>query len=396
MRSSKMSDSSSTCRVLIIGASGVFGCRLAERAAIEPSLTLTLAGRRGDALARVAERIGGPVGIVALDRDTLTASDLAPFDIVVDAAGPFQASATSVISAAIAARVDYIDLADARGWVRDIARFNSAARAAGVSVVTGASSSPALSHAVIDRTVACWRSIETIRIGIFPGNRTPRGRAVVEAILSYVGKPVRVFRNGHWSEQPGWSGTHRVAINGLGTRWASICDTPEQDLLVARYRPTRSAEFFAGIELSILHLGLAALALPVRWGWLTSLRPYAGILLWLAQRLISFGSDCGGMVVEVCGINAAGVRVQARWTLHADANRGPYVPTLAALAMIRRRRDGNRPDPGARACSGILRLDEFEADFASLGIVTTGRTVPVCEARPVWRDTMVKLSEETD
>ena len=135
-----------------------------------------------------------------------------------------------------------------------------AARAAEVRLVSGASSIPALSHAVLDLLVAGWREVEAIRIGIFPGNRAPRGLSVVEAILSYSGKPVRVFRTGGWGEQWGWGGLHRVDAGPAGKRWASACDTPEQELLVARYRPTQSAEFFAGMELSVLHLGFACSA----------------------------------------------------------------------------------------------------------------------------------------
>ena len=180
---------------------------------------------------------------------------------MIDAAGPFQGSATTLVEACIGAQVDYLDLADGRDWVVGFAeRFDAAASAAGVAQVSGASSIPALSHAVLDLLVAGWREVEAIRIGIFPGNRAPRGLSVVEAILSYSGKPVRVFRTGRWDTQWGWGGLHRVDAGPAGKRWASACDTPEQDLLVARYRPTLSAEFFAGMELSVLHLGLACSA----------------------------------------------------------------------------------------------------------------------------------------
>ena len=352
-------------RILLVGASGVFGSRLAERLALEPGIALTLAGRRREPIEAVRKRIGGGA-LRLLDRDWIEARDLAGYDLVIDAAGPFQESSTKLVEAAIAAGIGYLDLADGRDWVvRFGERFDRQAREAGVALVSGASSIPALSHAVIDELVAGWAEVDTIRIGIFPGNRAPRGLAVVEAILSYAGKPVRVWRDGEWREDRGWGRLHRTNAGPAGWRWASVCDTPEQDLLVERYRPGRSAEFFAGLELSLLHVGLWLLSWPVRCGWVRSLRPRAREMLRISQWLLPFGSDRGAMVVEV-----AKGSDRRSWMLDADANRGPYVPVLAALAMVRRWRDGRGPEPGARACSGMLKIDEFQADFEALGLRT--------------------------
>ncbi len=379
MRCSAMREGMPFC-VLLVGASGVFGSRLAERLAMEPGIALTLAGRRREPLQSVRRAIGGGA-IRTLDRDWIEARDLAGYELVIDAAGPFQQSGTRLVDAAIEAGVDYLDLADGREWVVGFAdRFDGAAREAGVRLVSGASSIPALSHAVLDQMVAGWTRIDEIRIGIFPGNRAPRGLSVVEAILSYAGKPVRVFRDGAWREDFGWGQIHRVDAGPAGPRWASVCDTPEQELLVERYRPTRGAKFFAGMELSLLHLGLWLLTLPVRVGWTRSLRPWARPLLRVAQWLLPFGTDRGAMLVEASGCDAAASTVQSRWLLNANANRGPYVPVLAAIALVRRWRDGRRPDVGAYACSGMLSLQEFEADFAALGIEQRWATSSTMEA----------------
>lgn len=356
--------------ILLIGASGVFGSRLAERLTLEPGIALTLAGRRREPLEELRKNIGSGA-VWTLDRNWIEARDLAGYELVIDAAGPFQQSGTRLVDAAIEAGVDYVDLADGREWVVKFAQhFDVRAKAAGVRLVTGASSVPALSHAAIDKMVEGWSQVDDIRIGIFPGNRAPRGLSVVEAILSYAGKPVRVWRDGAWREDWGWGRLHRVDAGPAGRRWASVCDTPEQDLLVERYQPTHSAQFFAGMELSILHLGLWMLSLPVRWGWTGSLRPWAKPLLKIAQLLLPFGSDRGAMVVEASGRDANGHTVHSRWLLSANANRGPFVPVLAAVALVRRWREGWRPEAGAHPCSGILCLDEFGTDLAALGIET--------------------------
>jgi len=357
---------SSELSILIVGATGVFGSRLARLAAREPGVGLTLAGRRLDPLKALVGELG--CAAQSLDRDRVEASELEGFDAVIDCAGPFQGSHTRLIEQCIAARVTYIDLADGRDFVCSIGRFDAAAKNAGISVITGASSIPALSHAVLDRLIERWRGIDAIRIGIFPGNRAPRGRSVVEAILSYVGKPVRLFAHGKWRELPGWALAGQVDCGAAGKRWASLCDTPEQELLVSRYRPTRSAEFVAGLELPILHLGLWLLSFPVRWGLLRSLRPAAGALLWIAERLRPLGSDRGAMIVEAQGQGAGGEPVSAKWMLDATTNLGPLVPIVPVLALIRRLRDGWKPEPGAYPCSGILDLDELAMILDELGI----------------------------
>ena len=125
------------------------------------------------------------------------------------------------------------------------------------------------------------------------------------------------------------------------------------------------------------YLGLSALSLPVRWGWIGSLRPWAGLLLSIAQWLLPFGSDRGAILVEVDGVDYAGQAVKARWRLNADANRGPYVPVLAAVALVRRRRDGDTMEAGARTASGLVTLADFAADFAELQIATATTTESV-------------------
>ena len=311
--------------------------------------------------------------IAILDRDHITAQTLADLccDVVIDAAGPFQTSHTWVIQAAIDASMRYFDLTEGRDFVRGITKFDAQSQAKNIAVIAGASSIPALSHAVIDALTQNWQRYDQISMGIFPGNSAPRGLSVVQSILSYVGKPVRVFRQGTWQSVTGWGLTHRIIVPLVGKRWASVCDTPDQDLLVTRYHPTTSAEFYAGLELSILHVGLWLLSWPVRWGWLHSLLPYAKSMLWVAKELLPFGSDQGGMTIAITGLDAARQPRHFVWGLTADANRGPYVPTLAALILVRQLRDGKLTFRGASPCVGLISLSEFEREFKRLGLVTS-------------------------
>ncbi|HKH33024.1 MAG TPA: DUF4166 domain-containing protein [Beijerinckiaceae bacterium] len=363
--------------ILLIGAGGVFGSRLAEGLAAEGFADLVLAARRPERLQALAERLRGAganprVEIVALDRDRAPADDLRRLGaaLVIDAAGPFEGGHLRLAEAAVEAGCHYIDLADARDFVAGIPALDERARAAGVAVLSGASSTPALSHAALDALTAGWRRIDRIAAAISPGNRAPRGLSVVEAILSRAGASVRVLRNGGWDERFGWGDTRRIEIPGLGQRWVSLCETPDLDLFVERYRPTTSAEFLAGLELSALHFGLAALSRSVRWRALPSLLPLARPLRWIADRMRALGSDRGGMLVEAIGLDAEGRACRAEWSLLAASGVGPYVPTIPPVAVARKFRDGSLRFRGASACVGFVTLEELAPSFERLGIET--------------------------
>ena len=359
-------------RVLIVGAAGVFGQRLAEQLVVEPGITIILAGRTTRKLAKLSSKIGGDTECAALDRDRVTPADLRRLDahLVVDAAGTFQGSGTTLIEAAIAAGCHYVDLSDGRTFVTGIRRFDAAARARNVAVLSGASSTPALSHAALDRLTRGWRQINTMRVAISPGNRAPRGLSVVRAVLTYAGQPVRVFRDGAWTTSPGWGQIRKLFFPGIGVRRTSLCETPDLDLLVERYGPRDAAEFFAGLESCFLHYGLHLSTMPVRWGWVASLAPYARAMHFLASLIRPIGTDRGGMITEATGFDAGGRPSFARWSVAAYNGRGPFVPTLAALILVRKIRDGMLEFRGAQPCAGILSIDDFQADFDRLGIKT--------------------------
>lgn len=336
---------------------------------------MLVAGRDLDRARRVAD--GLPAGrgrAVRLDAQAVSADDLRALGVavVVDAAGPFQGGAPVLARAAIAAGLPYLDLADARDFVAGFPALDAAARTAGVAALTGASSTPALSNAALDAMTRGWRAIESVHVAIVPGNRAPRGLSVMRAILSYAGRPVRVLRAGAWESRPGWGLLARVAVPGLGRRWASLCETPDLDILPARFPALRTALFRAGLELPVLHLGLSLASLPVRARLLPSLVPFSKVFLTVAGGFAPFGSDRGGMSVEARGRDGEGRPTRAVWSLVAEAGDGPFVPTLPALAAIRRLTDpaAEPVPPGARACVGLLTLDAIEAEMARHAIRT--------------------------
>ncbi|BAT58130.1 saccharopine dehydrogenase [Variibacter gotjawalensis] len=382
-------------RVLVIGGTGAFGERLVEGLLWRTDAAVLIGARGVDRAEGVARRLrilfpDRTIESVAIDTATLTAETLRALDlfIVADAAGPFQHAQPATARAAIAAGCHYIDLADARDFVAAFPALDEQAKAAGVVALTGASSTPALSHAALDEITRGWRAIDRVDVAISPGNRAPRGLSVVQAILGRTGKPARVFTGGRWREAPGWGLLIRRRLPGLGKRWLSLVETPDLDLLPQRYAPRDRAIFRAGFELAFMHLGLWLASLPVRIGLLPTLLPLAKPFHWIADRLFRYGTDRGGMIVTASGRDAGDNRVQAWWAVIAPTGDGPNIPTLPALAAVRALLAGRDIAPGARACVDVLNLADIADEFRRFRIVTRQRARPQSLYARVLRDSL--------
>ena len=369
----------------MVGGTGAFGERLVRGLLATTDMRVVVAARGIERARALAAALGGlpRVAAVRLDVASVGAEALRTLGAfaVVDAAGPYRPGAHRLAQAAIQAGVHYLDLADGRAYVAGFAAgLDGPARAGGVVALAGCSSTPALSCAVLDHLTAGWTRVDRVEVAILPGNRAPRGLAVMRSILSWAGQPVQVFLDGGWTTRPGWGLTRRTEAPGLGRRWSSLADTPDLDQVPARYRVRRSAVFRAGLELPPLHWGLLLASLPVRaacrLGLRLSLEPLAAAMRCLAGLVHGLGTDRGGMVAEAWGLDAAGQPLHRRWTLVAEAGDGPVIPTLPALAILRALAAGKPLPPGARPCVGVLTLPEIAAEFAPYRIHTSEDGAP--------------------
>lgn len=353
----------------MVGGYGVFGGRIARALVRDPRLEVIVAGRDVAAAGRHCRAFGGTP--LAFD---LAAADLAgglqrlaPF-LVIDAAGPFQGARPRLAEAALAAGAHYFDLSDDADFTAGLARLDAAARARGLVVLSGVSSVPALSSAAVEALRQGIEDLHLIESVILPGNRAPRGLSVVRAITGQAGQPLRHWQAGAWVRAPAWGdlARHRLAVPGhkpLGRRWASRIGAPDLLLFPAHFR-ARGVRFAAGLELSLMHLGLWALGGLVRLGLLRGLAPLAPLLRRVAEGLKPFGSDRGGMMVTVAGLDAGGRALQRRWTLIAEAGDGPEVPGLPARILCNRLLAGALA-PGARPCLAEFTLAEAAAAMAT-------------------------------
>ena len=360
-------------RVILIGATGVFGSRIARRLAGDPRFALVLVGRQRQALEALQTELGSAlVEVATLDVTGVelpaALGRLAP-QLVIHTAGPFQGQVYLVAEACLACCSDYIDLADGRDFVSGIARLNDRARKAGRLLVSGASSVPALSCAVVDALLPRFRTLQSIEHAISPGNRTPRGDATVASILGYCGRPIRVWRDGRWQYAHGWM-SGRKQWFPFGRRRVGVCEVPDLELFPTRYPHVHTVLFRAGLELPLLQGGTWCAAWLVRLGLIHDLARYAPRLRRFSELFMRFGSDIGGMVVELAGIGVDGAPLRLRWWLEAAVGDGPQVPVTPAVVLAQRLADGLVAVKGAQPCMGLLTLDQLVAGFAGYELHT--------------------------
>jgi hypothetical protein len=286
-------------------------------------------------------------------------------DLVIDAAGPFQGSGYTVPEACIAMRIPYLDLADGRDFVIGIAALDEAARVAGVPIISGASSVPALSGAVCRRLAEGLERVDLIEMAITASNRASAGASVAGGILSYVGRPIAVWRGQRWATAHGWQEMRRETFAGL-RRLVAIADVPDLEVAPQALPGRPSTIFRAGTELDLQMRALWLASWPVRWGWFRSLAAAGRGLLPLYRLMLRFGGDRSAMHVTLRG-RAGERRVERRWTLLAERGDGPEIPVLAA-ELLAADILASRVAPGARTGWGELTLDRFEPLFAALAI----------------------------
>jgi hypothetical protein len=353
-------------RVVVIGGLGNFGARICQRLALESGLEIIATSRRPSSPF-------GSARVAALDTDSPTfAVDLKGLgpDLVIHCAGPFQGQDYRVALASMACKAHYIDIADGREFVTGfVSAVAPAAEAAGRFAITGASTLPALSSAVVDALKQSFATLKAIHIVIAPGQHAPRGAATVAAVLGYAGEPFLWWREGDWRTAHGWQELQRTRLS-FGTRCAAACDVPDLQLLPARYPGVQTVSFRAALEISLQHYALWMMAACRRAGLAFPVARWGGSLNRVSTWLNWFGSGTGGMGVRVTGIDAAGQRKCLTWELVAEGNHGPEIPCMAAILLANKLHRGHSFAPSAQVCMGMLELTEFEPEFTRWDIST--------------------------
>ena len=379
-------------KILILGGYGVFGGRLAELLADIADVELLIAGRNFDHAKEFCDAFAGAANAVPLLLDRHALQDhlaaLAP-NLVVDASGPFQDYGNdkySVIKACIQFKVNYMDFADAADFVFGVSAFDQQAKDAGVFILSGVSSFPVLTAAVL-REMSKSMEIVSVKGGIAPSPFAGIGLNVMRAVLGYAGSPVKLTRDGKQTTALGLTESMRyaVAVPGkipLKNLRFSLVDVPDLQVLPPEHPTMQNIWMGAGPVPESLHHVLNLLAKARATFGLPSLTPLSA-LCYRVLNIMKFGDHRGGMFVHVAG-HSNGVPVEKSWHLLAEGADGPYIPSMAIEALIRKILVGEVPANGARPATRALSLDDYDRLFKNRAIFTGMRDEPQ-QDEPLFR-----------
>jgi saccharopine dehydrogenase-like NADP-dependent oxidoreductase len=251
-------------RVIVLGGTGNFGARIVRALRTNPAIQLVVASRRG-ASVQGAEQVKGAVIDSAAPDFAKCLRALSP-ELVIHCVGPFQGQDYRVATAALNAGAHYLDLADGREFVTRFAdEMNEKAIERGRVAITGASTLPGLSSAVVEELRQGLSPLESIELIIAPGQHAPRGRATLQSVFSYLGRPFPVWQNGRWTRSWGWMDLRKIRPD-IGVRLAAACNVPDLALFPALFAGVRNVTFHAALEFRAQHLALWGLAALRRIG----------------------------------------------------------------------------------------------------------------------------------
>ena len=383
-------------RILIVGGYGIFGGRLVELLEDDARLTLLVAGRSlGVAREYCALRSSAVAKLIptVFDR-TWNANRLTALHpaVVVDASGPFQAygsDAYRLIECCIACGIHYLDLADGSAFVAGVARFDTAARAAGVYVLSGVSSFPVLTAAVVRRLSAGIAHVQSIRGGIAPSPHVSVGLNVIRAIAGYAGQRIVLKRRGRLAIGRPFTESLRfvIAVPGripLASRRFSLVDVPDLRTLADLWPEAKDVWMGAAPVPVPLHWALIAFAWQVRIRVLPSLSWMARAMHFMTNHM-RWGEHRGGMFIEVRGKAGDGGLVVREWHLLAEEDDGRLIPCMAVLAIIRNVLAGKPPPAGARTAISDVDLSDYETLFSLRRIYTGIRERVPAPAGPLYQ-----------
>lgn len=362
-----------TKRVLIIGGYGNFGSYITKQLVYDAGLQIIISGRSQEKCLALADRYKdapNPPAWHVLDirKDFPRALQETAPDIVIHTSGPFQGQGYDVAEACIAQGCHYIDLADGRNFVCGIGVLDQKAKKKNISVISGASSVPALTAAIIDHYLPAFGKITAVDYAISTAQKTPPGVATIAAILGYAGKPFQTLIDGKMRNVYGWQSLHSRVFPELGRRWLGNCDVPDLALFPDRYKDLRTIRFYAGLEVPVLHVGLWALSWLARIGLLRGLERWAGFLRNAGRLCDCLGSKNSAFYMRLKGAQNDGTPAEKTFTLITRSGDGPFIPCIPSILLARMLARGELQKPGAFPCMGIISLEQYMEGLKGLDI----------------------------
>lgn len=346
--------------ILVVGGGGYFGKILVQELLRFTDRQILVGGRSGPRLSRFCESLDDtfkrriqPV-LLDLENPDSIQSALERVFVAICAAGPFQQLPLTLPTLCLRKGIHYIDLADDGSFIKKVhalVRENSDGREIPL-VCTGWSTVPALSGLLARIAKEGLDVVDSIDIQIAPGNRVPRSRTTIEALLAAVNQPFA------WSKPRPFQFPLPV-----GPRVGYLVDV-SLDLFPQVFRAPR-IDCRVGLEFSFLNKLFFLVAHIVQGGGLLSRMRWAS---WLhrGSQLVGFlGHDWGAVGVEAIG--KKGGRQTSRKVCIIAEHFGQCISVMPAVVMTTLLLEGRVNSYGLVPIDGWLTQDQLESACGQRG-----------------------------
>jgi hypothetical protein len=348
-------------KVVVLGGYGTFGRLISEQLA--SSANVVIAGRDREMGQQFADSIKADhVLCDAKDKKSLQKAVSGAL-VVINASGPFLPKHYSIPQTCIEENCHYIDLADDREYVTEFKHLNELARKRGVFACAGASTTPAVTHALVSELISRFRNTHSIKIYLTAGNKNEPGVSTFESILSYAGRPIQVWSNSKWKKFFGWGLSEIFEFpDPVGKRFVQLCNVPDLELFPTLFEADEVI-FKAGVELPIFNLGLSVLAQVKKFIPPINLPVLAKPVVKISRLFRKLGSFSGGVLVVLQ--DESGKKESLAFV---TSENGPRIPASPAVLLTRKMLRTGPPAHGAFPCVGFVSLEEFRSYLEPFGI----------------------------
>jgi saccharopine dehydrogenase-like NADP-dependent oxidoreductase len=229
-------------RIVVLGGCGSMGQGVVEDLVAYTDAHVIIADYRVQYAQEYASRLGARASAALVDAND-PASLAAVFDgadAAVGAVGPFYRYALPMATAAVQAGVHYVDLCDDYGPVEQMLALHEAAKAAGVTVITGLGWTPGITNLMCRAGAEQMDDVDELKMAWAGGGQGPSGLAVLMHVFYAFAGKVPTYKDGQWISVAAGSGREAVDFgHGIGRLTVFHCGHPEP-LTLPRYVGVRS------------------------------------------------------------------------------------------------------------------------------------------------------------
>ncbi len=370
--------------IVVLGGYGNFGKKIASQL-IDLPIDIVIAGRNSEkakAMVTQLALVEGQQAMLTAKQLDVTDKDfkqqlksLRPF-LTIHTSGPYQQLSQQqtewVANACIDIGSHYIDLADNGTFIQRLTKLNAKAIESDCVVISGASTVPAISSVVVDHFASQFSVLTEIDFAIVPGNKAERGFATISGVLSYLGKPFERWQNGEWQTVYGWMDSRLLDFGAqLGKRYVANVDIPDLSLFPSRYKGVKTVKFQAGLELGWLHQSMVLMAKLAKRGYVENWQRLDKLIFASSEKLKRFGSDDGGMQIQLKGLSHQSQPLVLQWRAVALVGVGPFIPSFPSVILARKLIEGKSElNTGVYPALGLFSMVDIERYFDNFAITT--------------------------